>query len=120
MAANTHSAMRRSISVRLAASTVNELDDIPEEGPQVSKPQFPDDDLRRAPASLVLVARNLGHPIALLQGLHQHLLLDRGQIRGETEFPCDIFPDRAEAILAVGQPDIPAVVDSQHDELRAK
>ena len=31
----------------------------------------------------------------------------------------DVAADRAEAVLAVGQPDVPAIVDREHDELRA-
>ena len=31
----------------------------------------------------------------------------------------DVAPDGAKSVLAVGQPDVPAIVDRQHDELRS-
>src|SRR5687767_10869987 len=102
-----------------AAQDLGTSNQIAQERPDVGEPQLPHDDLRRAPAPLVLVAGHLADAEALLERLHQHFLLDRGEIRCEAEFRADVAADGPEAVLAVRQADVPAVIDGEGDQLRA-
>src|SRR3972149_11429673 len=111
MAASARSARDRESSLM--------SDQIAEERPPIDEPQLPDDDLRCTPAPLVLVACDLRHAVALLERLHEHFLLDGREVRGETQLPSDVAPNRAESILTVGEPDVPAIVDRQRNQLRA-
>src|SRR4249920_129271 len=92
--------------------------DVAHQRPDVRPPQPPHADLRHAPTALELVARNLHDAAAALQCAHQHFLLDGRQIRREPERARGILAQRAKSVLAVGQPDLPPVVDGEHDELR--
>jgi len=64
------------------------------------------------------VARDLRDAVAALERLHQHFLLNRRRVRGQPEAARHVGADGAEAVLTVGEPDVPAVVDRQHDQLR--
>src|SRR5438132_14169078 len=95
------------------AAELKRLNDIPEERPEIGEPELPHDHFRRAPAPFVLVARDLAHTIALLQRLHEHFLLDGSEVRGEPQLPGDVLSNGAKAVLAVGEPHVPPVVDRQ-------
>src|SRR5438876_9637363 len=99
------------------AAEFKRLNDIPEERPEIGEPELPHDHFRRAPTPFVLVARDLAHTISLLQRLHEHFLLDGGQVRCEPQLLRDVLSNGTKAILAVGEAHIPPVVDRQHDEL---
>src|SRR5207247_4274882 len=91
---------------------------IAEKGPDIREPQLPDDHFRCAPFPLIFVAWNFCDAKAPLEGLHHHLLLNRGQVRGQTQISADVPADRAKTVLAVCQTHVPPVIDPEHDDLR--
>src|SRR5207244_10753841 len=87
--------------------------------PHIWQPQLPDHHLRRAPAALVLMARDLADAEPLLERLHQHFLLDRREVRRQAEPRADVASNRPEAVLAIGEAGVPPVIDREHEPWRA-
>src|SRR6266550_5322308 len=90
-----------------------------DEAVDVTKPNLVELDRGFAVLSRILMGRNFGDPIAPLQALHHHLLLDGGDVFLEIERANDLSANSAKTVLALGEVLFPSHVNADENDVAA-
>src|SRR5688500_11944127 len=111
--------MPRMFTSARASAVWSSEEEIPDERIAVAGSIPPHADVRRTVGAAMLVARHLGHPPSLPQGLDRQLLLDRRGVLAQIELLQNAGPEGPEAVLAVAQLTVEPSVDAGGDERAA-
>src|SRR6266550_6610601 len=90
-----------------------------DEAVDVTKPNLVELNRGFAVLSRILMGRNFGDPIAPLQALHHHLLLNGGDVFLEIERANDLSANSAKTVLAFGEVLFPSHVNADENDVAA-